>query len=503
MCIATGGNPYFLLETAKALIESGQHLGDALSPEDIALPDSVRAAIQARIGRLSPTARQVLEAAVVLGTVFDFDAARLTSRRQEGEAVEALDELLSRQLLAAQDGGYRFRHELTREAIYLDLSYHRRRLLHRRAGEALEKLRPTDAATLARHLDLADQPGRAARYALQAGLAARKVYAHMEARLWSDRALALLEREAASLRAPEAVADNVRTRLEALNLRGWALRLIGDMAAYAHDLEEEGRLAEQLGDGRALAHLRQRQAHVQRWFCRYAQALEVAEEAARLSQAAEDRWLEGMSWREVGLAARELGEYGRAEAALLHAMELLNAAENSGLRVHLLGNLSTLHLYEGDYRRALHVSQQALMQCEQAQLVLERRLPLGDIGAAAAALGDRELARRCLEESLVISRQASDRTQEILCLGHLGWLEVQEGRPAAALEHLTAALALAEEIDSRAEQSWLHAGLAEAHDLTGDLVEAHAHAQRAVVLAEETVRAYDRKLAEETMQKFR
>ena len=59
---------------------------------------------------------------------------------------------------------------------------------------------------------------------------------------------------------------------------------------------------------------------------------------------------------------------------------------------------------------------------------LERRVPLGDIGAAAAALGDGELARRCLEESLAIARQVSDRTQEILCLGHLGWLEVQEGQ---------------------------------------------------------------------------
>ena len=388
----------------------------------------MRSAVQARVGRLSPTARQVLEAAAVLGTVFDFDAARLTSGRQEGEAIAALEELLARQLLVAHNGGYRFRHELTREAIYLDLSYQRRRLLHRRAGETLAGLRPTDAAILARHLELADQPGRAARYALQAGLTARNVYAHVEARQWSDRTLVLLEREASSLQDPQAITGNLRARVEALNLRGWALRLIGDMAAYARDLEEEGRLAVQLGDGRALAHLRQRQAHVQRWFCRYAQALDAAEEGVRLSQAARDRWLEGMCWREAGLAARALGEYGRAESALLRALDLIDAPEQVGVRVHLLGNLSTLYLYEGDFRRALDTAQQALSQCEQAQLVLERRVPLGDIGAAAAALGDKELARRCLEESLAIARQVSDRTQEILCLGHLGWLEVQEGQ---------------------------------------------------------------------------
>ena len=170
------------------------------------------------------------------------------------------------------------------------------------------------------------------------------------------------------MRGPAAITGNLRARVEALNLRGWALRLIGDMAAYACDLEEEGRLAVQLGDGRALAHLRQRQAYMHRWFCRYGQALEAAEEGLCLSQAAGDHWLEGMCWREAGLAARALGEYSRAESALLRALDLIDSPEQAGLRVHLLGNLSTLYLYEGDFPRALDVAQQALVLCEQAQL---------------------------------------------------------------------------------------------------------------------------------------
>ena len=108
------------------------------------------------------------------------------------------------------------------------------------------------------------------------------------------------------------------------------------------------------------------------------------------------------------------------------------------------------------------------------------------MGAAAAALGDDCLARQSLEESLAIARQVSDRTQEILCLGHLGWLDVQEGQAAPALEHLQAALALAEQINSCSEQSWLHAGLAEALRLAGDLDAAAAHAQQAVALADAT-----------------
>ena len=103
-------------------------------------------------------------------------------------------------------------------------------------------------------------------------------------------------------------------------------------------------------------------------------------------------------------------------------------------------------------------------------------------------------ARR-LEESLAIARQISDRTQEIFCLGHLGWLDVQEGQAAPALEHLRAALALAEQVNSCAEQPWLHAGLAEALRLTGDLDAAAVHARQALALADATGQAHDQRLA--------
>jgi predicted ATPase len=501
ICAVTGGNPFFLLETARALVESGQHLGNAADSEDLPLADSVRAAVQARIRRLSSTARQVLEAAAVLGSVFDFDAARLTSGRQESEAADALDELLSRHLLMAHNGGYRFRHDLIREAINLDLSYNRRRLLHRRAGDTLENLRSTDAPALARHFEQAEQPGRAARYALQAGLAAKHVFAHAEARKWFDRTLIHLEQEAHGLSDPVAMAANLRLRIEALGERGWALRLLGNMEAYARDLDEEDRLADQLGEARTLAHLRWRQAEAYRWFCRYEDALAAAEEGVALSQQCADQSLEAHCGRAAGLASRSLGDYVRAQAALERALALAQDPQVP-LQIHLMSNLSTLFYYLGDYDRARNLAEQALVVCEATQSTLERRLPLGDLGAAIAVDGDPILAKRYLEESLAIARQISDRTQEIYCLGHLGWLCIRERRPNEALEHLQAALALAEEIDSCAEQSGLHAGLAQALDLAGERTRALAHARRAVALAEASGCAHDRKISRETLEKL-
>ncbi|HSJ53326.1 MAG TPA: tetratricopeptide repeat protein, partial [Anaerolineae bacterium] len=494
-------------------------LGDAPG-QALPLAETIRTAVAARVERLSARARQVLEAGAALGHTFTFDLVQRTAGRGELETVDGLDELVARQLLREGDGEYRFVHRIVQAVIYRSLGRHRRRLLHRRAGEALEKLRPDEIAALARHFELASEPGRAARYALRAGLAAKAVYGHFEARAYFERAMSLLEGEAADLRDPEAADANRRLRIQALYERGWALRLLGDMEAHAQDLKELRRLVELLGDRCALAHLHWREAYTHRWFCRYVEAREAAEAGLGLSHAVgkctmatacQDEGLrvnwtagnclfEAMCWREIGVAAREMGDYEQAQSALALALDFYIQAGEVVYEIHTVGNLSTLYWYLDEFEEAMELAQQALDRCAEAGLTLERRLPLGDLGAAAAALSDTDLAQACLLESLEIARQIADGTQEIFCLGHLGWLDVELGQPARALEHLHAGLALAESLGSCAEQSRLLSGLAEAYRLAGDRERAKAYVRRAFDLAQATGRPYDERLAQRILE---
>ncbi len=506
----TGGNPFFILETLRAMFEAGflqqkgggwTFAGDDVATRDdykLPLPDTVNQAICDRVGCLDPQARQVLEAGAVLGHQFSFDLIYSTSGRSEGEVADALEALLARQVIAERplcSGVYCFNHDLIRAVVYRDLSYGRRRLLHRRAGEALAKLRPDDAAALAWHFERAEDLRRAAEYALQAGCNARTIFAYAEAHTWFDKALALLGRDAVHRRDPEGLAANRRLRIEALHDRGWVFRLLGDMEAYMRDSQEITRLAGLLGDQYLLAQARWREASTHRWFCRYRQAVEAAEDSLRLSQAVGDPRLEAICWRELGLAAREAGDYQRAQAALERALDLFVRLDEAVYEIHVLGNLSTLHLYQGEYEQAMDLACCALARCDEQNLHFERRLPLGDLGAAAAAIGNLDLARQHLLESLSIARQIADRTQEIFCLGHLGWLYLREQEATTALEYLQGALALAEQIDSRTEQSWLHAGLAEAQWLADQPDAAVAHARRALELAQTYGQARDEELA--------
>jgi tetratricopeptide (TPR) repeat protein len=502
----TGGNPFFLLETLRVLFETGVLRQDEAGWHAIAyeagaddcglpLPDTVSQAIRERLSRLSPGERQVLEAAAVIGQQFDLETARKTSGRRESEVVDALDALLARQVISEQDGAYRFNHDLIRAVVRLDLSCGRRCLLHRRAGQALARLHPDDPAALAWHFERAGEWRSAAERALQASQQSRGVFAFAEARRYCDQALAALERDAARLRRPKDIAANQRLRIQALHERGWALRLLGDMDAYERDSEEVNRLAEALGDKRALAHLRWRQANTHRWFCRYAEAMGAAREGLRLSRAARDRGMEALCRREVGLTARETGDARVARDELEQALALFRDLRQANYEIHTLGNLSTLALNEGEFEAAMRLARLALARCDEAHLPLERRLPLGDIGAAAAAAGDADTARPALLESLDIARQVADRTQEILCLGHLGWLAARLDQPAEAAQRLEAALASAQRIASLTEQSWIHAGLAQAFRLSGDLARSAGHAEQALALARQHGRTVDEALA--------
>lgn len=349
----------------------------------------------------------------------------------------------------------------------------------------------TKLATAAQWFTKAKAPAQTAKYDLQAGLAAKAVFAWAEAQAHFDQALVSLKQEAACLRESEGIIANRRLQIQVFAGRGFVFRLLGDMEAYARDTQEVARLAELIGDRPTSAYLHWREAYTHRWFCRYPETRLAAEAGHRLSQAGIDPLLEARCLREIGLANRETGNHKQAQVILKRAVALFIGLGDVIETIHTLGDLSTLCRYAGEYGQALSFAQQALTRCEEAQLPFERRRPLGDVGAAAASTDQVNLASQSLLESLSIARQIDDYRQQIFCLGHLGWFCLRLKRPVQALGFLQAALALAEGIGSLTEQSWLLAGLAEAHRLADDLELAVEFARSALKLAHTSGRTYD------------
>ncbi len=192
----TEGNPYFVEEIVRTLIEQGvvYQTDDGLrwkastSVDDIAIPDTLQALLVARIDRLDAEARATLQLASVIGRSFYLrilkaisDSAMLLDQQLASlQKVELVREAARRPELE-----YIFKHELARDAAYNTILVRRRKELHRQVGEAIEQLfrdNPEDNAhRLAQHFALAGDAAKAYRYYVMAGEVAVGVHAHAEA----------------------------------------------------------------------------------------------------------------------------------------------------------------------------------------------------------------------------------------------------------------------------------------------------------------------------------
>ncbi len=137
----TEGNPFFVEEVVRHLRAEGFDLVDPRAvPARWAVPEGVRQVLGRRLARLSAVANQLLQVAAVLGDGFRFDVLALASGVDAGPLVDALEETVAAAVLREQGGRYHFTHALIRQTLDEELSAPRRARLHRRAGQALERL---------------------------------------------------------------------------------------------------------------------------------------------------------------------------------------------------------------------------------------------------------------------------------------------------------------------------------------------------------------------------
>jgi serine/threonine protein kinase/tetratricopeptide (TPR) repeat protein len=202
----TEGNPFFIEEICKALIDGGQVYREdgrwqRRSTSSLEMPRSIRMAIETRLSGLPEASQEVLHVAAVLGRRFEFDvlqaASDSTDAQTEENLITALEAAEHAQLLfeVGREGGgtFEFAHALIPTTLMEGISGMRRRRLHRRAIAALEKLHPEDDKTLAHHCLGAGEDERAVDFLLKAADKARGAFANTEAVSNYQQALGLLD----------------------------------------------------------------------------------------------------------------------------------------------------------------------------------------------------------------------------------------------------------------------------------------------------------------------
>jgi tetratricopeptide (TPR) repeat protein len=317
----TEGNPFFLEECVRALSETHVLLGErgaywmAGPVQTTAVPSTVQAVLAARIDRLPDEDRRLLQSAAVIGKDVPLALLGAIAGTPADELRRWLARLQSAEFLYETrpfpDLEFTFKHALTHEVAYKTLLHDRRRALHARIAEAMERLYadrlPEHVERLAHHAVSGERWERAVTYARQAGVKALARSAYRDAVAHFEHALAAVAHLPADRATSEAAIDlrfDLRTALTLLGEHGLVVEHLREAEALAKGLGDDGRL------GLVSAYL----ADYFRQVGEHERAISAGERALAIARRLGDLTLEIASNTYLGHACQNTGQYRRAMA---------------------------------------------------------------------------------------------------------------------------------------------------------------------------------------------
>ena len=368
----TGGNPFFIAETIKSLVESGQLRRGPVGwtgweVEDLHVPASIRDAVLARVAELSLPARRLADVAAVLGTHATHDqlAAVGSSGMSADELIAAIDELRGADIIAERRSGadiiYDFAHPLIQEALYHELGLARTRTMHGSIAETLEELYGArameHASELAAHYargDTRQLAAKAVRYLRAAGTDASAKYANREAADYLGAALAIADQEhATSSDGLVMELARVRQRLgdypEALAL--WARALVS---------------AREAGDAARVATIHRSMGLARYWSGAFEDALAHYDEAVAVARQLGDRTLEARGLIAMASCLQAIGRPVEARREIESALAIATALGTDALLARVHRTMLLLDLWTGPADAAREHGKRAIALAEAA-----------------------------------------------------------------------------------------------------------------------------------------
>ncbi|MEW5957768.1 MAG: protein kinase [Chloroflexota bacterium] len=447
----TRGNPLFIKEIARTLMDENVvswrdtrwHFGPIV---EASLPTYVSEAVLRRSQRLPQGTQMLLNQAAVLGSSLNFADLHEMSAVTGRNLLDSLDAVLERQFMYQSPGEtmLHFEHIEIQQVLYENLNPLKRPLMHREAGEALERryLSSTkeNAARLAYHFFQAGALDKGLTYSIQAAERARALYDDPTAAACYSQALDTLDQLDTDRQLQQ-------QRFELLLAREEIYGLLGNLPAQAADLAALENLAHQLNDPVKLAGWHNRRAN----FYRLTHRLDQAKQEAEAGLEAPHPGLQSENLIQLARLAIIEGQF---EAALEHlhaAQKLIDTGDYQLLETQILNELTVVHSRLNDYSLAENYCRQAMSlgqtlgnwrsQAESLENWADLHFKTGRYSAAIAgfrqaleiylASGDQRGKARCLNQLEGIFKElgqletAQAYAQQALSLRHL--LEESQG----------------------------------------------------------------------------
>lgn len=424
----TEGNPFFIEEVCKALIEEGKLYYEAgrwhrPPMNEMNIPQSVRVTIQTRVGKLPEQTQDVLRLAAILGREFDFETLRKASELDEDALLLALETAEHAQLIGevhhTEPIVYSFAHALIPATLSESVSGLRRQRMHRCAATAMEAVHPDDFEILAHHYEHAGDQKRAGEHYEKAGDRALAVYAYAEAEK--------------NYRAASELGGSDAENARVLSKLGQAMRYQGRYNEAIEVWREAIKLHRRSGGGEQVAEL-------------YARAARAAWEGNDLPR--------GLALAQEGLAAVGSQPETPAMARLLHetarayffnalldkvrplaerALEIASRVGDIETQAEILITLGFASRVEPRFDQAIEMLKRAIQLAESAGLIITAARGHNNLGVILRdSLGDLSAARDHFQQAMDLARQARVVVAEIFYLHHVARTSLLMGDFATA-----------------------------------------------------------------------
>ncbi len=482
----SAGNPFFAEELAHSVSTQEETARTVHGRPVNPLPETIAAAIDRRIGKLSWVCQQLLSKAVVLGVSFEFNQLRLMNiGTSEDTLLDLLEEALATGVLIEEGTGahitYDFWHPLIVSHLYERLSAARRAYLHRQAAEALRQIyqghEEEGAATITHHL-------------LKGGGASVQT-AHF-AQLAGDHDYALSAYSGAQRHYQLAIAQ-MEEMPEQLLMSAQEERL-----RLAYLLERVGACMTVQGDYEQALHLYERVLTLRSYQRQYVSQASYQQEAQ----------VQALLWYLIGRLWNFTASYARVQECYERGVTiLLDAGITSGpVMACLYLQHSNQYFIEGNYDEARRIVNEALQMSEKA---LQQKADLIDdpslsvdirrtiegnplevgrahelLGIIAAQAGQFSEGLPHIHMALEIFEQHDFVRPMASVSSNLGVMYITKAEYAPARACFTRALELAERVGDVRMMSIVSRNLGEVAFLVGDLAEATEYNQHSVVLLE-------------------
>jgi class 3 adenylate cyclase/tetratricopeptide (TPR) repeat protein len=421
------GNPFFLEEVLKSLLEVGalrQRNGRYVLTKhvsEIYVPDTIQDVIMARIDRLEEAPKRALQLASVIGREF---TVRLLERISDVHAqlerflqeLKVLEFIYERSVYP--ELAYMFKHALTHDVAYNSLLMQRRKELHRLVAMAIEDLYaerlPESYEMLAYHYERGEVWEKALEYLVKAGQKAQQAYANQEAREHYSRALDMCERlgkavEPATRMVIYAGKGTVHHLLSEFRAAIAAHQCLLEVARQLGDRNKEAEALDQIGLGFLWAH-------------EFEQSLEFSYQAQALASEIGNQNILAVSFFAIALVHAVTGNLDEAMHGLEESLRVSREAGETGQTGFSLGLLGQLYNWKGEYEQALRLLEQGFtiahahdLQLNVLRILWYRGLTYGGQGEYAAALV-------MLQETLALSDRLGDKVFKCRSLNTLGWV---------------------------------------------------------------------------------